>query len=155
MYRYREVGRTGKPHAAGDARPGSRYRRRDESLGRATLNNWAIFSARDVAVGADVFIRRSNDVIPEIMGRAGEAGPDETPIERPERCPACGAEFIERGAHTSVPTATVVCLQIVARMSHLPAETLWILMAFFGSYGRRAFTKKLGVSEPWQLYALP
>ena len=104
-----EVGRTGKltplatldPVDIGGA-----------TVSRATLNNWGDIQRKDVAVGADVFIRRSNDVIPKIMGRAGEAGPDETTIERPERCPACGAELIERGAHILLsPTATAVCLR--------------------------------------------
>ena len=49
----------------------------------ATLNNYDDILRKKVAVGCDVWIRRSNDVIPEIMGRVGEPGPDERPIEPP------------------------------------------------------------------------
>ena len=50
---------------------------------RATLNNFGDIQRKRVAIGCEVWIRRSNDVIPEIMGRVGEAGPGETPILRP------------------------------------------------------------------------
>ena len=40
----------------------------------ATLNNYDDILRKKVAVGCDVWIRRSNDVIPEIMGRVGELG---------------------------------------------------------------------------------
>ncbi|MBE0601028.1 MAG: NAD-dependent DNA ligase LigA, partial [Firmicutes bacterium] len=39
----------------------------------ATLNNYGDIRRKQLAVGCKVWIRRSNDVIPEIMGRVGEA----------------------------------------------------------------------------------
>ena len=54
---------------------------------KATLNNMGDIRRKNIAVGCDVWIRRSNDVIPEIMGRAGEKKEDEQPILQPERCP--------------------------------------------------------------------
>lgn len=145
-----EVGRTGKltplatldPVDIGGA-----------TVSRATLNNWGDIQRKDVAVGADVFIRRSNDVIPEIMGRAGEAGPDETPIERPERCPECGAELIERGAHIFCPNRDGCLPQIVARMSHFASRNAMDIEGFSEATAKLLY-EKLGVSEPWQLYAL-
>ena len=65
----------------------------------ATLNNYDDILRKKVAVGCDVWIRRSNDVIPEIMGRVGEPAPDERPIEPPMVCPACGQPLERRGAH--------------------------------------------------------
>lgn len=38
---------------------------------KATLNNWGDIQRKRVAIGARVWIRRSNDVIPEIMGHVG------------------------------------------------------------------------------------
>ena len=44
---------------------------------RATLNNYGDILRKRVRVGAKVWIRRSNDVIPEIMGRAEGFEPEE------------------------------------------------------------------------------
>lgn len=145
-----EVGRTGKltplatldPVDIGGA-----------TVSRATLNNWGDIQRKNVAVGADVFVRRSNDVIPEIMGRAGEAGLDETPIERPTRCPACGAQLIERGAHIFCPNRDGCLPQIVARMSHFASRNAMDIDGFSEATAKLLY-EKLGVSEPWQLYAL-
>jgi DNA ligase (NAD+) len=55
---------------------------------KATLNNLLDIETKGVSIGAEVFIRRSNDVIPEIMGVVpGSVG---TPIVHPETCPSCG-----------------------------------------------------------------
>ncbi|MEG2317161.1 MAG: NAD-dependent DNA ligase LigA, partial [Clostridia bacterium] len=66
---------------------------------RATLNNFGDVQRKRVAIGCEVWIRRSNDVIPEIMGRVGEPDEHERPVEFPTRCPACGEPLVERGAH--------------------------------------------------------
>jgi DNA ligase (NAD+) len=55
---------------------------------KATLNNLLDIETKGVSIGAEVFIRRSNDVIPEIMGVVpGSVG---TPIVHPVTCPSCG-----------------------------------------------------------------
>ncbi len=57
---------------------------------RATLNNYGDICRKQVTVGSRVFIRRSNDVIPEITGVA-ESGDGATAVEKPTVCPGCGA----------------------------------------------------------------
>lgn len=57
---------------------------------RATLNNISDIRKKGVKIGSKVFIRRSNDVIPEITGVA-EHGENSREILPPETCPACGA----------------------------------------------------------------
>lgn len=64
---------------------------------RATLNNFFDIERKKIKIGARVFIRRSNDVIPEITGVA-EYYDDNKPIEKPTVCPSCGGEIVEEGA---------------------------------------------------------
>lgn len=89
---------------------------------KATLNNWGDIQRKQVAIGAPVWIRRSNDVIPEIMGRVGEPGEDETAIERPTVCPACGSKLVERGAHIFCMNRQSCRPQAVARISHFASR---------------------------------
>ena len=65
----------------------------------ATLNNAGDIARKKLKTGCMVFIRRSNDVIPEVMGRTDELQTDEQDIEIPTVCPACGAPVEARGAH--------------------------------------------------------
>lgn len=64
----------------------------------ATLNNIDDIRRKDLRIGAKVFIRRSNDVIPEIMGIAEDNINSKT-INAPVKCPACGSSLIRNGAH--------------------------------------------------------
>ena len=59
---------------------------------RATLNNYGDICRKDVTIGSRVFVRRSNDVIPEILGVAVPAENAETP-PKPTQCPGCGSEY--------------------------------------------------------------
>lgn len=85
---------------------------------RATLNNYGDIRRKKVAIGCDVWIRRSNDVIPEIMGRLGEPDEKEKPIDPPAVCPACGQPLTERGAHLFCLNRATCKPQAVARLAH-------------------------------------
>lgn len=110
-----ELGRTGKLTPLAHVEPVDFY---GVTVKKATLNNLNDIQRKDVAIGCNVWIRRSNDVIPEIMGRAGEVQPGERPILRPEKCPACGSELTERGAHLFCMNRTSCRPQAVARIAH-------------------------------------
>ena len=69
-------------------------------------------------MGCEVWIRRSNDVIPEIMGRIGEPSEKETEIIPPSHCPACGDALVERGAHLFCMNRKSCKPQAVARIAH-------------------------------------
>ena len=58
-----------------------------------TLNNVGDIERKNLkhALGTHVFIRRSNDVIPEILGKADDEPGEEIII--PNLCPACGSEL--------------------------------------------------------------
>ena len=91
-----ELGRTGKLTPLAHVEPVDFY---GVTVRKATLNNYGDIQRKQVAIGAPVWIRRSNDVIPEIMGRVGDVTEGEMPIVPPVQCPACGSELVERGAH--------------------------------------------------------
>lgn len=67
---------------------------------RATLNNMDDIRRKGIKIGCRVFVRRSNDVIPEITAVVEDGKPDETKeIEAPEECPYCGSRLIKDGVH--------------------------------------------------------
>lgn len=114
-----ELGRTGKLTPLAHVEPVDFY---GVTVRKATLNNLGDILRKDVAVGCNVWIRRSNDVIPEIMGRAGESSPDEKPIEKPVVCPACGSRLTERGAHLFCMNRSGCRPQAIARITHFASR---------------------------------
>ena len=110
-----ELGRTGKLTPLAHVAPVDFY---GVTVRKATLNNLGDILRKDIAVGCNVWIRRSNDVIPEIMGRAGEPEADEVPIEPPAVCPACGSPLVTRGAHLFCMNRKGCKPQAVARITH-------------------------------------
>ena len=145
-----ELGRTGKLTPLAHLDPVDFY---GVTVQRATLNNWADIQRKRVALQAPVWIRRSNDVIPEIMGRVGEEQPGETPIEKPAVCPACGAPLTERGAHLFCLNRTSCKPQAVARIAHFAGREA---MDIDGLSEKTAdlFYDALGVRDPADLYHL-
>ncbi|MDR3294152.1 MAG: NAD-dependent DNA ligase LigA [Clostridiales bacterium] len=59
------------------------------TVARATLSNISEIRRKDIRIGSRVFVRRSNDVIPEITGVA-EQDPNASEITAPTTCPSCG-----------------------------------------------------------------
>lgn len=107
-----QVGRTGKLTPVGLL---SAVELCGATIQRATLNNYGDITRKRLKKGGLVFVRRSNDVIPEILGAADENG---EPILKPTHCPACGAPLDETGAHLYCVNAEHCRPQIVARISH-------------------------------------
>jgi DNA ligase (NAD+) len=67
------------------------------TIKRATLNNYDDILKKGVKIGSKVLVRRSNDVIPEIMG-VYEHSADSKDIIPPQICPACGSKVRKEGA---------------------------------------------------------
>ena len=115
-----QVGRTGKLTPLAYVTP---VELAGATVKRATLNNYGDILRKRVKVGAKVWIRRSNEVIPEILGRA-EAydDPAEEEILKPTVCPACGAALEQRGAHIFCPNRDGCRPQMVMRLSHFASR---------------------------------
>lgn len=85
---------------------------------RATLNNWDDIQRKRVAIGCRVWIRRSNDVIPEIMGTVEDSCDNTEEILKPEKCPACDSELVQEGVHIFCPNSLSCKPQLVSRLVH-------------------------------------
>ena len=145
-----ELGRTGKLTPLAHLEPVDFY---GVTVRKATLNNWGDIQRKQVAIGAPVWIRRSNDVIPEIMGRVGEPGPDEHPIEKPTHCPACGHELEERGAHLFCMNRVSCRPQAVARLSHFASRNAMDIEGFSEKTAGQVYDQ-MNVRDPADLYSL-
>lgn len=85
---------------------------------RATLNNYDDILRKKVKIGSNVFIRRSNDVIPEILGVVDENQEVTIDIEKPTHCPYCHSELIEGNVYIICPNSISCTPQLLARMEH-------------------------------------
>lgn len=120
---------------------------------RATLNNYGDILRKNVAIGCEVWIRRSNDVIPEIMGRVGEPGDAETVITPPSHCPACGKKLVERGAHLFCMNRRSCKPQAVARLAHFAGRNAMDIDTFSDKTAELLYDA-LGVRDCADLYRL-
>ncbi|MBU5427538.1 NAD-dependent DNA ligase LigA [Tissierella pigra] len=88
---------------------------------RATLNNYDDILRKGVRVNSKVLIRRSNDVIPEILGTL-ETDEETFEIEKPTHCPACNSELIQNGVHIFCPNSLSCKPQLVSRLVHFASR---------------------------------
>lgn len=113
-----EVGRTGKLTPIAELTPVDFS---GVTVKRATLNNFEDITRKRIKLGSRVFIRRSNDVIPEILGAAGdEKHLDE--VDKPIVCPSCGTKLEQIGANLFCPNSLSCKPQLVARMVHFASR---------------------------------
>lgn len=122
---------------------------------RATLNNYGDICRKRVRVGSEVWVRRSNDVIPEIMGVVwkGEGEAPETDITLPKHCPACGGELTQRGAHIFCLNRRSCRPQAIARMAHFASRQGMDIEAF-SEKTAELFYDHLGIRDAADLYRL-
>ena len=65
-------------------------------ISRATLNNIEDIRRKGIYENSRVFIRRSNEVIPQVMGLA-EKTDHSREIQIPSSCPSCGQKLVQKG----------------------------------------------------------
>ncbi len=109
-----QVGRTGKITPIGLVEP---IELAGATVKRATLNNYGDIQRKKVQINANVFVRRSNEVIPEILGVAS-FNDSCYPILKPTNCPSCGANLVEDGANLFCPNYYGCPEQIEDRITH-------------------------------------
>ena len=143
-----QVGRTGKLTPLGILEPVELC---GATISKATLNNYGDIQRKKVKIGSTVFIRRSNDVIPEILGIAEDRGGDD--VSPPKTCPACGAELYESGAHIFCPNDEGCPPQICGRIEHFASKDC---MDIDGVSDKTVFQlyEKLGVRSVADIYEL-
>ena len=92
-----QVGRTGKLTPLGIVDP---VELAGATVRKATLNNYGDILKKRVEIGGRVLIRRSNEVIPEILGALGDDG---EAVEKISVCPYCKTPVVEVGANLFCP----------------------------------------------------
>lgn len=145
-----QIGRTGKLTPVARVSP---VELAGATVRQATLNNWQDIQRKRVKIGAKVWIRRSNEVIPEIMGRVDEYSEGERDVVKPEVCPACGAALEERGAHLFCPNRDGCKPQIVMRLSHFASREAMDIDTFSEKTAAQLVDAGM-LQEADQLYAL-
>ena len=145
-----QIGRTGKLTPVARVSP---VELAGATVRQATLNNWQDIQRKRVKIGAKVWIRRSNEVIPEIMGRVDEYSEGERDVVKPEVCPACGAALEERGAHLFCPNRDGCKPQIVMRLSHFASREAMDIDTFSEKTAAQLVDAGL-LQEADQLYGL-
>ena len=144
-----ELGRTGKltplGHVAAVDFAGVTVR-------KATLNNFGDIQRKGLRLGCKVWIRRSNDVIPEIMGRV-EDGAQGQEIVKPTVCPACGAPLAERGANLYCVNRASCRPQAVARLAHFAGRDAMDITGFSEKTAGQLYDV-CGIRDPADLYHL-
>ncbi|HCX03789.1 MAG TPA: DNA ligase (NAD(+)) LigA, partial [Clostridiales bacterium] len=113
------VGRTGKVTPSAVLEP---VEIAGATIQRATLNNIEDIRRKNVKINSRVWLRRSNDVIPEILGVVDEDQENTEEIEMPEKCPACGTELIKDGVHYFCPNKLSCKPQLVSSIVHFASR---------------------------------
>jgi len=110
------TGRTGKVTPRGTLEPVDLM---GSTVSYATLNSMDDIKRKGVKIGATVFLRKSNDVIPEILGVVKDSVIDDMPeIKMPTHCQSCGSELVQDGVHYFCRNSLNCQAQIVKSISH-------------------------------------
>ena len=121
------------------------------TVSRATLNNYGDILRKDVKIGSRVLVRRSNEVIPEILG-ATEHYENSLEVPKPHTCPACNTPVEEIGAHIFCPNK--LCKpRIAAKLDHYASKNAMDIDGFSGSTAE-LLIDKCGVTDFSDLYRL-
>ncbi|MBR2371531.1 MAG: NAD-dependent DNA ligase LigA, partial [Clostridia bacterium] len=144
-----QVGRTGKLTPIGIMEPVELC---GATVRRATLNNFGDITRKDLKVGSKMIVRRSNDVIPEVLSVV-EHFDDSKDITKPQTCPACGSELVEWGAHIFCRNSLNCKPQIVLKLVHFCSKNACDIEGI-SIKTADAFYDVLGINSIAQLFDL-
>lgn len=144
-----QVGRTGKVTPIAEIEP---VELAGATVKRATLNNYGDILRKQIQLNSRVFVRRSNEVIPEILGLA-ELLPNSREIEKPTNCSCCGSELIEKGALLFCTNRQGCKEQVVDRLTHFASRDAMNIEGIRDQTSAQ-FCDELSITEPSELYNL-
>ncbi|HHV37962.1 MAG TPA: NAD-dependent DNA ligase LigA [Tepidimicrobium sp.] len=122
------------------------------TVSRATLNNYDDIKRKGVAINSRVLVRRSNEVIPEIMGTV-DTEDEVEPILKPTHCPACNSELVQDGVHIFCPNSLFCKPQLVSRMVHFASRDAMNIEGFSEKTAEKLF-EELNLKDIAELYEL-
>ncbi len=144
-----QVGRTGKVTPIAILEP---VELAGATVQKATLNNVDDITRKNVSNGSRVFVRRSNEVIPEVLGLA-EKGENSKEILEPSNCPCCGAGLVKKGPLLYCPNHDGCFDQIEGRLTHFATRDAMNIEGL-SEKTITVMIKDLGVKNPSDLYKL-
>lgn len=144
-----QVGRTGKVTPIAEIDP---VELAGATVKRATLNNYGDVLRKQIQVPSLVFVRRSNEVIPEILGVA-QLMPESKPVEKPTNCPCCNFPLQEIGALMYCKNRRGCKEQVVDRLTHFASRDAMNIEGIRGQTSE-LFYSELNITEPAELYKL-
>ena len=144
-----QVGRTGKVTPIAEIEP---VELAGATVRRATLNNYGDILRKQIQINSRVFVRRSNEVIPEILGLA-EILPNSKQIEKPTNCPCCNCKLKEVGALLFCPNRAGCREQVVDRLTHFASREAMNIEGIRDQTAEQLYNC-LNIAEPSQLYTL-
>lgn len=118
---------------------------------RATLNNYGDVIKKGVKIPSRVLIRRSNEVIPEILGTT-ETFVDSKDVIKPSVCPYCHSELEEIGANIFCPNENCKP-RVVANLSNFTSKDAMNVEGFSEKTAERLYDA-FNVRKFSDLYAL-
>lgn len=122
------------------------------TIQRATLNNIDDIKRKDIYQPSRVFVRRSNEVIPEVMGLA-EKFENSKKIEVPLVCPCCGEQLTQKGPILFCTNHDGCKDQIVDRLSHFASREAFNIEGL-SKKTIESFYENLNVREISDLFSL-
>lgn len=144
-----QVGRTGKVSPTAILEP---VELAGANISRATLNNIEDIRKKGVMLNSRVFIRRSNEVIPEVLGIA-EKFDNSKEIVEPEFCPCCGAHLVKKGPLLYCVNRDGCLEQIISRLTHFCSREAFNIEGL-NEKSLIKFHYDLGVNEFSDLFTL-
>ena len=144
-----QVGRSGRVTPIAELEP---VELAGATISRATLNNIDDIRKKNVSIGSRVFIRRSNEVIPEVLGLAEEYEYSKK-IETPKVCPCCKKELTQVGPLLYCTNHDDCKEQIVARLVHFVSRNAFNIEGI-SEKTLEQFYDNLGVRHYSDLYRL-
>ncbi len=121
-------------------------------VSKATLNNWEDMKKKGVKINSRVFIRRSNDVIPEIMGVA-EYTDNTVDIPKPDKCPVCGSPLRYEDIFIYCTNVDGCISQTVAKLEHFCSKDCMDIEGLSEKTLEQLY-RETGIRYPYQLYNL-
>lgn len=144
-----QVGRTGKITPIAIMEP---IELAGATVSRATLNNTQDIERKQISINSRIFVRRSNEVIPEVMGLA-EKGENSIDIIPPCFCPSCNSKLETIGANLFCINHKGCFEQIIDRLSHFVSRDAFNIEGL-SEKTIKVLNEKFNIAYPYELFEI-
>ncbi len=144
-----QVGRTGKITPIAIMEP---IELAGATVSRATLNNTQDIERKQISINSRIFVRRSNEVIPEVMGLAEESE-NSKDIIAPETCPSCGSPLVRVGPNLFCKNYKGCFEQIIDRLTHFVSRDAFNIEGL-SEKTIKVLNEKFNLAFPYELFEL-